>query len=305
MSNFAYTSEGAPLFEKALPICFNEKDAEIIMYRIEDKLGKHDNLRLLDIGVGTGQVFIPLYKKLTNQTTDCTAFVVDNNANMLKCFRENCMNQGIDLGAIKILQKNFKELTTNDCYYFGKEDIILMTRVLHQLREWQIFLKDLLPKLNSGGVIIFTESFGDLYEALNFVKPTRNSQKAISLFQNINYVFGGKHRKFIMGKAETKISAIHMKPVRDFFESKGFTIEKLMEIRWEDNKNSWNDYLKFIRKRVFTPIFLPFTKKEPEYETKIQLLDKKMQETFREHNWELDRPVNEKLGVSFYCCFRG
>ncbi|NQT55981.1 MAG: class I SAM-dependent methyltransferase [Desulfobacteraceae bacterium] len=299
-----YTKENAPLFEKALPVCLDENDVGQIVDFIKDRLNNRGNFKLLDLGVGTGQVFIPLFKKFRERTTGFTATVVDNNVHMLECFRKNCLKQDVRVDTIKILQKEFEDFVVDDIDCLEEQDIILMTRVLHQLGNWRGFLEDLLAKWDARGVFVLTESFGDLYNALNFVEPKGGSQQATVIFQHLNDFFGTEHQIFFKGKGNIEISAIDMKPVKDFFESKGFRVEKLMEIKWIDKKNSWNDYLEFTRKRVFTPIFSPFSHKEDEYETKICLLDKKMRGTFKKYNWDLNAPVNEELGVSFFYSFK-
>lgn len=301
MPDFKYTKQNAPLFEKALPVCFDENNAGQIVDIIKDRINREDNCKLLDIGVGTGQVFIPLYKKFRKRIAGFTAIVIDNNVYMLRRFRENCFKQGINADAIKILQKDFEDFVADDVDCLEEQDIILMTRMLHQLGNWHGVLENLLAKWNTSGVLIFTESFGDLYDALNFVRPKRGSRKATAFFQHLSDIFGTDHQTFFGKKGGSKISAIDMKPVKDFFVSKQFRVEKLMEIKWVNNQNTWNDYLEFIKKRMFTPIFAPFSNKEEQYETKTFLLEKKMRETFKKHNWGLNAPAQEELGVLFYC----
>ena len=299
---FKYTKQSAPLFEKALPVCFNENDADRIVDFVKDRVSSQGDFKLLDLGVGTGQVFIPIYKRLKERVRGCRAFVVDSNVHMLNCFKQDCLKHGIDVDTIKIFQEGFEDFIRDEVDYLKEHDIILMTRVLHQVCNWHGFLEELTGKWDSRGVFVFTESFGDLYCALNFVEPRGDSERATAFFQLLNDVFGTGHQMFFERKGKTKISAIDMQPVKAFFESKGFRVEKMMEIKWTDSQNSWSDYLEFIRKRVFAPIFAPFSNKEREYEAKICLLEKKMRETFKKLDWDLNAPVNEELSVLFYCC---
>lgn len=304
LSSFEYTNQSSLLFEKALPVVINSDDIDRFIRFIKKTLNKDTNINLLDLGVGTGAISIPLYKKMIEKNINCNAIVVDKNSNMLKYLRETCSIYKINQDNITILNNDIRHFVENDVKNIRRQDIILVTRVLHQIDNWKDLIEKLINQWEKNGLLIFTESFGDLYNVLNFRKPKDNNKKMNLFFQLLNELFGSEYRSFYHQKNQSEITAINMDPVKNFLKSKGLRVKKICHTKWIDKKNSWNDYLNFVNKKVFTPIFTPFTDKVQEYDNKCQSFENKLTDFFNDNNWDLNEAVNEELGISFYCIFK-
>lgn len=112
--------------------------------------------RMLDIGIGTGRIAIPLVKQL-----HLTTIGIDISIKMLqKCFKKTTSNKEVHLINAEALVLPFQD---------GQFDIIFMSHILHLLPNPYHFIEVMTPLLVHNGYFVLLEAFVDYSQSIPYL----------------------------------------------------------------------------------------------------------------------------------------
>lgn len=138
-------------YSRAIPDDLIRKVIEIL----QDKLKIDSNSKILEVGVGTGRIAIPLTKKLHANTIG-----VDISERMLqKCHERISYTENIQLILADGLTLPFKNNQFN---------ILLTSHILHLLPNAYQFINKILPLLVKNGFYVNLEAYVNYHQTLPF-----------------------------------------------------------------------------------------------------------------------------------------
>ena len=126
------------------------------------KQNKIDSIKILDIGIGSGALTIPILEYLESKKNlsyhlDC----FDISESMLSHLEKNLSIYPSIKQKVNYIKKDAEEGLLN---YYDKSayDLIIITFVLHYIKKWKRLLRDVFKCLKNGGIFLQAEIIGDL-----------------------------------------------------------------------------------------------------------------------------------------------
>ena len=151
---------------------------------------EHQNLTLLDIGCGTGMSTETLLKtKIGNQILHVS--LLDSSPKMLEIALQKAKTWKLD----HVGKNGYLNQIEN---YF---DIVLICSVLHHIPDLELFLKQLIPKIKPGGILIHLQDpnadFANDHEFLKRTSQFKKLQNAQKKDFKITNLFPKKVKHYI------------------------------------------------------------------------------------------------------------
>ncbi len=138
-------------YSRAIPDDLMKKTVETIQKNVKI----HSNSKILEIGVGTGRIAIPLSRKLKKNTIG-----MDTSEKML----QNCRKKTISADCIQLIVADGLSLPFSQNQF----DIILTCHLLHLLPDVFQFIEKMTPILVQRGYFINLEAYVDYHQTIPF-----------------------------------------------------------------------------------------------------------------------------------------
>jgi SAM-dependent methyltransferase len=196
--------------------------AELVADRIEAAAGPA--ARLLEIGVGTGRIALPLHGRGRRVVG------VDLSLPMLERYRAKAAAAG--LPPPPLLRADAARLPFRD----ASVDVVLESHVLHLIPDWERALDEALRVLVPGGMLL--HAGGGAYE-LGSGSPR---DQVMRRFDELAFADGGTPRM---------VGAASHRQVLDALAARGGRVEELEPVTWEEPE-TYAEALGWVEDRVFS-----------------------------------------------------
>jgi SAM-dependent methyltransferase len=197
--------------------------AERIADRIEHAAGGPSG-RLLEIGVGTGRISLPLHRRGRR------VFGIDLSAPMLDRYRAKAAEEG--LGAPAVLQGDATRLP----FRAGSFDAVIEVHVLHLIPGWRQAVAEVRRVLAPGGTLLVSRRLWDRAEG-NGPRALVRKRHALILLE-----WGVRTRRIgVRGDDEMIAGLIEL----------GGRIQELEPVSWRE-RETWAEHLEILERRVWS-----------------------------------------------------
>jgi len=161
-ANIELHQKEAKFYDQIHPEIFCKSEQKLISNVLEEVLAeiKHDKIRVLDLGAGTGNITLKL---LAEEKVD-SVVAVDLSKEMLDELEKKAKANP----KLKIANKPADLFLADD---EEKYDLVTISSVLHHLPDYFATINELLGKLNPDGIfLIFHEPTGEKSKLLEFLE---------------------------------------------------------------------------------------------------------------------------------------
>jgi ubiquinone/menaquinone biosynthesis C-methylase UbiE len=196
--------------------------SELVADRIEEIAGPA--ARLLEIGVGTGRVALPLHGRGREIAG------VDLSLPMLERYRAKAAAAG--LPAPPVLRADAGRLPFRDACV----DVVLEVHVLHLVPDWERALDEARRVLVAGGMLL--HAGGGAYDR----GSGSPRDQVIGRFDELAFAEGGTPRM---------VGAASHRQVLDALAAMGGRVEELAPVTWEEPE-TYAEALRWVEERVFS-----------------------------------------------------
>ncbi|HZD71785.1 MAG TPA: class I SAM-dependent methyltransferase [Actinomycetes bacterium] len=196
--------------------------SEQIADRLEEAAGA--GARFLEIGVGTGRIALPLYRRGRRIVG------VDLSVPMLERYRANAASAGLAPPAV--MRADATRLPVRDACV----DAVIEVHVLHLVPGWHQALAEVRRVLAPGGVALVARRVWERSEGRGPRARARERHAAILVG---------------MGVRSERIGARTDEEVIGAFTDLGGRVEMLEPVAWRDEE-TWAEYLDILERRVWS-----------------------------------------------------
>jgi SAM-dependent methyltransferase len=196
--------------------------SELVADRVEEAVGPA--ARLLEIGVGTGRIALPLHRRGREIVG------VDLSLPMLDRFRAKAAAAGLPPPAV--LRADAGRLPFRDACV----DAVLEVHVLHLVPDWELALEEARRVLAPGGTLL--RAGGGAYER----GSGSPRDQVIRRFDELAFAGDGPPRV---------VGATSHRQVLDALAAMGGRVEELAPVAWEEPE-TYAEALRWVEERVFS-----------------------------------------------------